>query len=272
MSLTPEFKARMARLRQEARARDDAWAQYAFTNAGGNLGELLLDDADDNPLIRCQRPRHKARSQEVEAVFDDLPGECARFIHGSSAVTGCVAWLTSYAVLDALATVPEVQIVVQKEDFLRPDAMQMTRPQLKSRYDALRVPSMWKYGSGIGGVGHMYSTASQTEIDCAPVTCMGIVTRDGQKRAVPRMHHKFLVRWEPTGEWWHADPVLAPAAVWTGSFNMTYNGAASLENAVIIRNPDIAFRYALEWNWVFGMSEPLDWESDWVCPVARLGT
>ncbi|HEY6900413.1 MAG TPA: hypothetical protein VI233_07215, partial [Puia sp.] len=36
-------------------------------------------------------------------------------------IVGCVAWLTSLPILDALAQCKNVQILVQKEDFLRPD-------------------------------------------------------------------------------------------------------------------------------------------------------
>ena len=37
------------------------------------------------------------------------------------AAVGCVAWLTHFDILDAMARLKTVSIVVQKEDFLRPD-------------------------------------------------------------------------------------------------------------------------------------------------------
>jgi phosphatidylserine/phosphatidylglycerophosphate/cardiolipin synthase-like enzyme len=46
----------------------------------------------------------------------------------------------------------------------------------------------------------------------------------------------------------------------------------SLENALVIRNPDIVTAYVWEYSHVFALSEPLDWEQDWVAPEYRLGT
>jgi len=65
---------------------------------------------------------------------------------------------------------------------------------------------------------------------------------------------------------------LEPYAVWTGSFNFTKNAGFSLENAVIMRNPKIVNAYLLEWANVEAISEPLDWENDWVAPEWRIGT
>jgi hypothetical protein len=55
-------------------------------------------------------------------------------------VVGCVAWLSSRSVLEALARKKAVAIVVQKEDFLRPDLDQnWTRAgrELRAFYRAL---------------------------------------------------------------------------------------------------------------------------------------
>lgn len=60
-----------------------------------------------------------------------------------------------------------------------------------------------------------------------------------------------------------------PTAVWTGSFNLTYNGERSLENVVIIQDEHVARRYAEEWAWVLSLSESLDWTQPWVAPEYR---
>jgi hypothetical protein len=39
----------------------------------------------------------------------------------NGAIFGCVAWLTLIPILKALSKCDNVQIIVQKEDFLRPD-------------------------------------------------------------------------------------------------------------------------------------------------------
>src|SRR5690606_41580751 len=47
-------------------------------------------------------------------------------------IVGCVAWLTYYRILNALAKCKNVQIVVQKEDFLRPDMNYKNKSDWKS--------------------------------------------------------------------------------------------------------------------------------------------
>jgi len=76
------------------------------------------------------------------------------------------------------------------------------------------------------------------------------------------MHHKFLV-FLSAG---------VPSVVWTGSFNFTHNGEASLENAVIIHSREIAEVYYSEWQQIFSLSEPLDWSAQWMEPEYRIGT
>ncbi len=101
-----------------------------------------------------------------------------------------------------------------------------------------------------------------------------------EKRASPRMHHKFLVRLRQTavpgdvvGGLEMADSITLEAeSVWTGSFNFTRNASFSFENAVVIHDPVIAHSYFEEFSRVASLSEPLDWTSRWVEPEWRLGT
>jgi phosphatidylserine/phosphatidylglycerophosphate/cardiolipin synthase-like enzyme len=173
-----------------------------------------------------------------------------------------MAWLTNQRVLAALARKQFVSIIVQKEDFLRPDAGDWSSRGLHDAYAAL--PTV----SSVAGLGPTrYNFAS--EFDFAPVRCAGVVGK--QRSAMPRMHHKFMVFCE-IGVWAPEQPRLHPYAVWTGSFNATENGARSLENAVILRSPKIAAAYLQEWNAIYGISEPLSWSSEWVQPEYRIGT
>src|SRR2546426_5099329 len=57
----------------------------------------------------------------VKAIFKNLEGALIKEIRQADVVVGCVAWLTSEAILKALACRQHVSIIVQKEDFLRPD-------------------------------------------------------------------------------------------------------------------------------------------------------
>ena len=233
---------------------------------------------------RVERPSSEVRAHapEVTAVFENLPERCCDFIRGAGMITGCVAWLTNTLILQELSNVPQVSVIVQKEDFLRPDNPRQFKPELRRLYNNLSALGLGR--NWVPGVNSL-STCCEMPGDYCAVKCMGVVNR-GQRLAVPRMHHKFLVRYvykhpenleaggvcpDSSGAYWCCGcPV--PVAVWTGSFNMTYNGSQSLENAVVIYDPSIAQRYHDEWAWVFSLAEPLNWEHEWVEPELRLGT
>jgi len=90
------------------------------------------------------------------------------------------------------------------------------------------------------------------------------------------MHHKFLVflrKRHPrdseaqAGAWSYY-----PYAVWTGSYNITSNGNASLENSLYVQNFELAEVYCAEWAQLFEISEPLNWESSYSAPVIDYNT
>jgi len=219
-------------------------------------------------------------SSTTTAYFRELETHLLRHINEAEAVLGCVAWLTNKAILDALAKKELVALVVQKEDFLRPDLRsgRNWNAQLRKRYDLLTctwdryfLPGLVSSLS-VAGDGTMY-----------PVRCVGNYNRD-KSPAFPRMHHKFVVLcrkigdmsayydldvWDETGA---SRPHLEPYAVWTGSFNFTENGVRSLENAIYSTDLAIVEAYTDEWARIEALSEPLDWKTDWVAPEWRLGT
>lgn len=248
-----------------------------------DLTRLTAEIADSRYTDAAARPRGRASTYDgnVTAFFNDLEHACAAFIMGADAIVGCVAWLTSPIVLRALATVPEVSIIVQKEDFLRPDS-RGSREDVQAGYAALHG----LYRGALPQSSHLSFASADEQIE--PVRCMGIENHT-QRLAMPRMHHKFLVRFSRTARHAYESPfsrvhgvependhaatgALQAQAVWTGSFNMTHNGGRSLENAVVISDRAVADRYADEWSWVLAMSEPLDWKSEWVEPQWRFGT
>ena len=65
---------------------------------------------------------------------------------------------------------------------------------------------------------------------------------------------------------------MKPYEVWTGSFNLTYNASASLENAIVVKHPEIVWAYYREWEQIEAISEPLDWKSEWSAPEWRIGS
>lgn len=214
----------------------------------------------------------------VEVVFRNLERRLIEEIGKADMVFGCVAWLTSGPILAVLARKKGVLIVVQKEDFLRPDLgppnerERHRRRRLRQLYGRLRpIEGHLFQGTWLEPLWHYQGAFSDA------VRCVGNDNRD-RRPAFPRAHHKFVVfaRYGerpsvhpgiPSEDCW-----LAPEAVWTGSFNFTKNAGCSLENALIVRDRRIVRAYVQEFAQVAAVSEPLDWTSSWSQPQHFLGT
>lgn len=225
-------------------------------------------------------------SGKVTAYFKDLEAQFVRHVHDADAVMGCMAWLTNKSLLRSLAE-PRcgVQIIVQKEDFLRPDGRDWDvlnhKVELRMAYDRLRpIPHRM---TAPGKVSQMSYCGSE---EIHGVRCVGNYNKS-RKSAFPRMHNKFMVfcranvvYHEETDmdlvRWWENGQILrvdyTPYAVWTGSFNFSENATKSFENAVVIEDEKIAEAYCEEWSQIAALSEPLDWESEWIAPEWRIGT
>jgi len=229
---------------------------------------------DGGPNIALSSHPHRKRCHVVgntTLVFADHARLLCDEIGKWPVVIGCVAWLTHSAILDALRG-REVGIIVQKEDWLRPDSDDWTMQKQRYQYELLTgVQDKHAFGTG-------YNQCGAPDMD--PVMCCGML--NNQSAAAARMHHKFLIfghlverehRIEGREEWGDIEySEFVPQAVWTGSFNMTHNATRSLENALLIHDPRIAAAYFCEWQTVLGLAEPLDWNASWVATNMRVGT
>lgn len=209
---------------------------------------------------------HGASSiSKVEVIFRNHRERLIAEIERYPVVAGCVAWLTDFAVLRALATRCSVCIVVQKEDFLKPDT-RGSGSMLRQLYAA--IPKSEKYD-----LPYLSQYSYCGDPTCEPVRCVGNHNSE-RKPAFPRMHNKFLVFCEllRREDDHHEYFVPSPVKVWTGSYNISDNASRSWENAVLIDDPAIADAYAKEFAQIFGFSEPLNWNSAWVEPQYRIGS
>jgi hypothetical protein len=229
-------------------------ARYDYATIGlnrdvKNLNDLrvLYNCGDGEPLSTF---RDNLSSGDTDVFFTDLAEHLCAEIAQHNAVVGCVAWLTNEAALRALAQKQAVTLLVQKEDFLRPDVGGWSQAKTRRLYDALPAGSCRHWDDASGG---RYTDA---------VYSVGV--RADRRVVPPRMHHKFLVFGNTDGE------CFTPASVWTGSFNITENATRSLENAVLMRRRDIAEAYYKEFRALLLMSEPLDWITPYVEPVWRI--
>jgi hypothetical protein len=229
-----------------------------------NLNELMIPA--DCPGGAQPARNFSTRTGQIDVFFRDLDARLIELIDDAEVVVGCVAWLTHAGILSALARKKGVSIVVQKEDFLRPDLNSTSSfyAELRAMYGKLPMLSRQSF-SFLRGV----SACEDDTID--GVRCVGIHNA-AKAPAAPRAHHKFVVfcRYENV----HDDPYgsVVPYAVWTGSFNFTKNACASFENAVVIREPAIVRAFFDEYQQVCTLSEKLDWSIAWVAPQWRVGT
>ncbi len=238
---------------------------------------------DTEPISQRDFSLNATEVPKVEVIFRNHKEKLIELIRGYRIVLGCVAWLTDFDVLDALSLKSAVQIIVQKEDFLRPDSVQSSSTEfyikLRRKYDAL--PSVYNW-SQLGSVFSQLIPVSDLENhQINAVRCMGNHNKD-KEPASPRMHHKFLIFMngydsiEPIGSPPEGGPTLyeevikvkptIDSCVWTGSYNITYNATKSLENAVVLHCPNIVYAFYEEWSQIALLSESLDWKTPWSCP------
>lgn len=232
-----------------------------------NLNHVNIEDAEggdglkDNSIVTAS----------TSVYFRNLEAYLIRHIEAADAVVGAVAWLSNYAILDSLAKKDTVSIVVQKEDFLRPDSGSNSNfhQTIRRKYEALKVHDDVCRYSLRNTVGHQLSYGGDPTL--APIRCAGN-HNSAKKPSHPRMHNKFLVfcKSVPEDEW--GNQALKPYAVWTGSFNFSYAGSMSLENAVVLTEQTVVDAYFKEFAQIYAISEELDWQSEWCAPEFRIGS
>lgn len=219
-----------------------------------------------------------SESGDVSVYFEGLEALLINHINKASVCLGCVAWLTSEPILQALATKKLVSIIVQKEDFLRPD-FGTSRESLRKLYKSIpHTVDSHDYREWFFDF-CWYQINEPAKLDAPPerpmeeinagwewkaeaIRCVGSYSRNNA-RSSPRMHHKFLL---------FCNERANPYAVWTGSFNFTWNASRSFENALYIEDKEIVTAYWKEWAYIFALSEPLNWEKDEVNPEFHADT
>lgn len=221
--------------------------------------------------------------ENINVYFREIKQNLISHIRKSEYILGCVAWLTDFEIINELSK-KQTCIIVQKEDFLRPDYnihdKYKWKKKLKNHYSKL------DFCLTRGDLLPNLSFVTSYEILDA-IRCVGNFNRD-KLPAFPRMHNKFLVfanvnpkyleftrsckNNEEYYESFDQFRTLDPYAVWTGSFNFTFNAHNSLENAIYLNDEIIAKAYYDEWKEIASISEPLNWNSDWIEPEWRIGS
>jgi hypothetical protein len=104
-----------------------------------NLNEIRLNSDEHNG----SQTDFSVVTEDTEVYFKNLEDHLIDKINQADVVVGCMAWLTSEKIIQALANKLFICIIVQQEDFLRPDANfdgdnQQWKKNLRKLYDQLK--------------------------------------------------------------------------------------------------------------------------------------
>jgi hypothetical protein len=198
-------------------------------------------------------------------------------------VVGCVAWTTHPDVVRQWAQrapKPHVSLLVQKEHFLRRKEAGSKAgfdygaflQQMYGDLEPLDVRRLAEHQAG-----HLLPRVDLHTAGGEPlgaVRCVGYAptvrkpNKSGPSdKAIPKMHHKFLV----FGRWTDARRVaFRPVAGWLGSLNLTRNGQASRDSGIWL-DASATTQSALEtlvheWECMLALSESLQWKKPGVSP------
>jgi len=241
-----------------------------------NLHDLSIpvNDGPDQSLENYSTKLSSPHFDTAEVIFRNQELRLLEIIKDfeNGAIFGCVAWLTSTPILQALGKCKNVQILVQKEDFLRPDleikSIDKWKKELWQLYNNITCEiERHLFRPPMGNL----SFASDPTVN--GIRCVGNHNFE-KKPAFPRAHHKFLVFCNVIES--EGSIEYLPIGLWTGSFNFTKNATNSFENVIYFTdesgNNEIINAFLKEHHQIFALSEPLNWEEDWTTPEFRIGT
>jgi hypothetical protein len=167
----------------------------------------------------------------IRPVFRNIEQELVEKIQQSTIIVGCVAWLTSIPILEALQG-KSVQFIVQQEDWLRPDSSEWSLSRQRNLYEKL-----------VGIDNYVAGASDHATFEIQPIRLSGKPKNKNKSNA--RMHHKFILFGNIK-----QDNTVEFDMVWTGSYNFTANATKSLENGMFIKSDEILNAYWVEWRQV----------------------
>ena len=221
----------------------------------GNLWQYMLTDsgwATSQLVRRWALPNVSVGSLRV--IFRDIGEEMIHWVSQYDVILGGMYRMTNASVLQSLSQKKGVSIILQKDDVIR-------NPKYRRLYDNC-APIDDSY----------YQKASLLYGD-RPLEAFRSIGFHRYKKVMESMHHKFMVgvnmescsddyslcSLDHTFDIDYPMPKPHVKSVWTGSFNATDTALSSLEDAVIIDEPEVARAYYHEWEYLLAMSESLDW-------------
>jgi hypothetical protein len=199
------------------------------------------------------------RNAKMTVHFSHLETRLIEYIHDHNVkyIVGCVAWITNFRIMEALASKAGCMFIVQSEEFGGENSGSGYITRLKKAYDDITpLPLLGgEYDDTLCDVVPAYNILKDTSKLAHPyaIRCAGIDRQSGAANAEtnPKMHNKFAVFLNDQG---------IPISVWTGSFNWSNCGTKSYENALYIQDQNIVQSYFLEFVQILLQSKELAWK------------
>lgn len=211
-----------------------------------NLNKFILED-------------NSYSCADITIHFRNIKQALIEFIDQSDILLGAVAWVTEKEVLEALIK-KQSQLVIQKEDFLRPDLKQTLSEKERNLLQFLYGQFKFSY-STLHFSNDIFTLSKDDIYELEPIRAFGYLTQK-LRYCTPKMHNKFLISasFDPQTK------KVIPHKVWTGSANFTAMSMYSLENAITINHSAIAKHYMREYESIYALSDKLDWKTIWTSP------
>ena len=235
------------------------------TKTPSNLNNLKAFGAKSINRLTLARPSN-LRHLETEVFFDNISGELKKRISEADAVLGCICYITDTTVLEELSR-KDCKIIMQK-----PKKSEEKETKSFGRDSILMLSSILNNSVNYSKIEHFpkdHFTLDQT----APLRMIG------SEAGYSLMHHKFMIFLRHV-ETYDKNEVkdqesaftLKPYAVWTGSFNFTYNASRNLENAVLIKDELVVLKYLEEYAFCLSVSEAVETYSSELLPDLTPGS
>lgn len=219
---------------------------------------------------------HKFQDNSIETkkgnkvYFRDIENKLINEIDTADVVLGAVAWIKKDEIISALSKKNNVFIIVDKAPIFNANTSELNHYQLKERAKLIDAYKNLKCNLNPYQFDNLLNKLSE---DCHPridpIKCVG---KEETKGSYSLMHNKFLIFAKTENQCVEVNgnnfcmEMVKPYAVWTGSFNFTYNATQSLENALIITDDEIVNAYFKEFGQIAAISEKLVWTSKYPKP------
>lgn len=211
-----------------------------------NLVGEAMDDGDESEVA------------EVQAYFDELEDQAVRWIKRHEVVFGCMAYLTSQRVVQALHECRLSCVVIGSTTWMNSNISALLSDPNTLPYDEIfdfDDPETPGY-------------TSERRFDrCRVVECD--LPRYANEKQKPIMHHKFLIGGRLVPSSVTTSPILFPEfnSLWIGSYNATQQANVSLNSVVVINGSEelcrtfvTEFRHLLENSRLYGSRRnELEW-------------